>query len=116
LNAAHDLNGRNVPHQRKSDEGRRAAGEEGSLRSAPGQWRTLIADAGRDVGWQHQRQALCSAGRGEQRSESQTFDAGLTRQGRVSRCVQVGILMKQRPGLCKDQRDNQQHPEERPGA
>ena len=96
-----------MPHQRKSDEGRRAAGEEGSVRSAPGQWRTSIAEAGRDVCLQHQRQAMCSVGRGKQRRESQTIDAGLAWQRRVSRRVQVGILMKQGTGLCKNQRDNQ---------
>ena len=107
MSAAHDLDGRNDAHQQGSDEGRRAAGEEGGLRSAPGQWRTLIAEAGRDVGWQHQRQAMCRAGRGKQRRESQTIDAGLAWQRRVSRRVQVGILMKQGTGLCKNQRDNQ---------
>jgi len=49
-----------------------------------------------------------SAGRGKQGSEGQTISAGLARQRRVSRRVQVGILMEQGTGLCKDQRDNQQ--------
>ena len=105
-----------MPHQRKSDERRRAAGEEGSLRSAPGQWRTLIAEAGRDVCLQHHWQAMCSVGRGKQRRKSQTIDAGLARERHVSRRAEVGILMKKRPGLRKSQRDNQQHPEGRPGA
>jgi len=58
---------------------------------------------------------MCSAGRGKQRSESQTLDAGLTRQRPVFRRAQMGILMKQGTGLCKNQRNNQQQPE-RPGA
>jgi hypothetical protein len=54
---------------------------------------------------------MWSAGRREQRSEGQTIGACLGWRGRVSRGAQVGILMKQRSGLCKNQRDNQQHPE-----
>ena len=83
------------------------------MRSAPGQWRTLIAEASRDGGSQHQRQALCSAGRGKQRRESQTIDAGLglARLCRVSRRAKVGILMKEGTGLGNNQRDNQQQPE-----
>jgi hypothetical protein len=111
LKAAYDLSGRNDAHQRKSDERRWAAGEEGSVRSAPGQRRTSIAEASRDVGLQHQWQTMWSVGRGEQRSESQTIGAGLARQGRVSRSAQVGILMKKRSGLCKNEGDNQHHRE-----
>ena len=104
-----------MPHQRGSDERRRPAGEKGGVRSTPGQWRTQIAEGDRDVGSQHQRQAMRSAGGGKQRGESQTLDAGLDRQGPVVGGAQVGILMKQGAGLCKSQRHNQQQPE-RPGV
>lgn len=104
-----------MPHQRRSDGGRRPAGEEGGLRGAPGHWRNWIADASRDAGSQHQWQPMGSAGRGKNRREGQTIDAGLARERRVTRRAQVGILMKQSTSLCKNQRDYQQQPE-RPGV